>query len=175
MSDYKQCDACSKWIKTSNFERDKQSHQFQCTECPASFTTSRKLSNHSAAKHSTKSSNRKFQCFLCDVSFLTFNRLSYHKRISHGKSRQKSSENVDLYSFQCPEPQFLQELRSVQHFLVDSKIEFRKKTVYNFRLTEYSPAFINEKLSEIFNELKCAIKINLSLGFVLHDLSLIHI
>ena len=170
MSDKKQCDTCSKWIKKSNFARHKQTHQFQCTECPASFTSSKKLTYHSAAKHSTKSSNPKFHCFLCDLSFLTFNRLSYHKRITHGENRQKSSENVDLYSFQCSDPHFLQELRSVQHFLVDSKIEFRKKTVYNFRLTEYRPTFINEKLSEIFNELNCAVKINLSLGFVLHDL-----
>ena len=128
------------------------------------------MTYYSAAKHSTKSSKTKFQCFLCDLSFLTFNRLSYHKRISHGESRQKSSENVDLYSFQCSDPQFLQELRSVQHFLVDSKIVFRKKIVYNFRLTEYSPTFINEKLTKIFNELNRAVRINLSLGFVLHDL-----
>ena len=83
------CDACSKWIKKSNFVRHKQSHQFQCMECPASFTTSKKLRYHSAAKHSEKSSNPKFQCLLCDLFFLTFNRVSYHKRIAHGESRQK--------------------------------------------------------------------------------------
>ena len=144
MSDKKQSDAGFKWIKKT---------KFQCAECPESFTTSKKLKYHSADNYSTKSSNPKCQCFFCDLSFLTFNRLSYHKRISHGESRQKSSENVDLYSFQCSDPQFLQELRSVQHFLVDSKMELRKKTVYNFRLTEYNPTFIYEKLTKIFNEL----------------------
>ena len=102
--------------------------------------------------------------------FLAFNRLSYHKRIVHGESRQKSPENVDLFSYQCSDLQFFHKLRSVKHFLVDSKIELRKRTVYKFRLTEYSPTFINEKLTEIFNELNCAVKINISLGFVLHDL-----
>ena len=169
MSDKKQCDTCSKWIKKSNFVRHKQSHQFQCTECPASFTTSKKLTYHSATKHSTMSSNPKFHCLLCDLSFFTFNRLSYRKRFSHGESRQKSSENGDLYSFRFSGVQFFQELRSVQHFLVDSKIEYRKKAVYMFRLTEYRPTFINEKLTKIFNELSCAVKINRSLGFVLHD------
>ena len=104
------------------------------------------------------------------LSFLTFNRLSYHKRIAHGEIQQKSSKNVELYFFHCSDSQFLQELRSVQHFLVDSKNEFRKKTVYNFRFTEYSPTFINEILSEIFNEVNFAVKINLSLGIVLLDL-----
>ena len=47
----------------------KQSHQFQCTECPASFTITKKLTYHSAAERSTKSSNAKFQYFLCDLSF----------------------------------------------------------------------------------------------------------
>ena len=103
------------------------------------------------------------------ISSLTFNRLSYHKRIAHGESRQNSSENADLYSFQCFDPQFLRELRSVQHFLVDSKIEFRKKTDYNFRLTEYSPIFISKKLTGFFSDLNCAVQINLSMGFVLHD------
>ena len=115
-------------------------------------------------------SKANFQCTLCDLPFLTLNRLSYHKRVAHGCNRRDSPENVDLNSFQCSDPHFLQELRSVQHFLVDSKLEFRKKTVYNFRLTEYSPTFNDEKLTEIFNELNCAVKINLSLGFVLHDL-----
>ena len=117
-----------------------------------------------------RSTKPTFQCTLCDLPFLTFNRLSYHKRVAHGCNQRNSSENVDLNAFQCSDPQFLNELRSVQHFLVHSKIEFGKKTVYIFRLTKYSPTFINEKLTEIFNELNCAVKINLSLGFVLHDL-----
>ena len=87
-----------------------------------------------------------------------------------GRGSTNSSENVVLISFQCSEPQFHQGLRSVQHLPVDSKIDLRKKTVYNFRLPEYSPTFIKEKLTEIFNELNCAVKINLFMGFVLHDL-----
>ena len=117
-----------------------------------------------------RSTKPNFQCTLCDLPFLTFNRLSYQKRVAQGCSRRNSSKNVDLISSQCSDPQFLQELRSVQHFLEDSKIEFRKKTVYNFPLTEYSPTFVKEKLTEIFNELNCAVKINLSLGIILHDL-----
>ena len=144
-----------------------ETHQFACT---ASFATSKKLACHRVAKHFMRSTEPNFECTLCDLPFSTFNRLSYHKRVPHGCNPRNSSENVDLNSFQYPDPQFLWDLRYVQHFLVDSKMEFRKKTVYISRLTEYSPTFINEKLTESFNELNCAVKINLSLGFVLHDL-----
>ena len=141
MSDNKQCDACSKCIKKSNFARHRRSHQFQCTECPASLTTSRKLTYHFAAKHSTMSSNPEFHFFLCDLTSSTLNKLSYLKRISHCESRQKSSENVDWYSFQCSDLQFLRELRSVQYFLVGTKTEFSKKNCLEFSLNRVQSNF----------------------------------
>ena len=110
--------------------------------CTASFAMSKKLACHWVAKHFMRSTEPNFECTLCDLPFST----------------------------PFSDPQFLWDLSYVQHFLVDSKNEFRKKTVYNSRLTQYSPTFINEKLTESFNELSCAVKINLSLGFVLHDL-----
>ena len=171
MSDKKQCDVCSKWFEKSNFARHKKYHHFAFTECTESFATSKKLACHSVAKHSVRLTKPNFQGTLCDLPLLTINRLSYHKSVAFGFKRRNLSGNVDLNSFQCSNQQFFQELRSVQHFLVESKIELRKKTVYNFRLNEYKPAFIKEKLTEIFNELNRAVKLNLSLGFVLHDLA----
>ena len=58
----------------------------------------------------------------------------------------------------------------MQHFLGDSKIEFEETSICIFQVTEYTPNFIDEKLTEFFNELGCAAKINKSLGIVFHDL-----
>ena len=45
-----------------------------------------------------------------------------------------------------------------------------KKLVYIFRRTEFCANFKNKKLTEIFEELNSAFKINPSLRFVLHEL-----
>ena len=74
----------------------------------------------------------------------------YHKRIAHVDSPRNSSENVDLYFFHCSDPHFFQKLGSLQRFLVDSKVEFKKKTVSIFCSTDYSPDSINEILTEFF-------------------------
>ena len=161
----KQCPICSKFVGSNNFARHKKIHQFQCSKCSSSFAKEEKLSRHFLAKHSTSS----FVCSICNLPFLTFNRLSYHKRQVHGRVGKIPIDQIDLSEFGEEDPKLLEELRSVQHFLVDSKLKLKKKTIYNFRLTEFNPILINEKLREVFLNLNCAVKLNLSFGFVLHD------
>ena len=113
----KQCPICSKFVGSNNFARHKKIHQFQCSKCSSSFPKEEKLSRHFLAKHSTSS----FVCSICNLPFLTFNRLSYHKRQVHGRVGKIPIDQIDLSEFGEEDPKLLEELRSVQHFLVDSK------------------------------------------------------
>ena len=58
-----------------------------------------------------------------------------------------------------------QELRSCQHFLVDSELERARHKVFNYAVETLNETIVNEKLVLFFNNLKCAAKVNLSFGF----------
>ena len=55
-----------------------------------------------------------------------------------------------------------EELRSCQHFLVDSELERARHKVFNYAVETLNEAIVNEKLDHFFNNLKCAAEVNLS-------------
>ena len=63
-----------------------------------------------------------------------------------------------------------EELRSCQHFLVDSKLEMARHKVFNYAVETLNKGIVNEKLDHFFNNLKCAAKVNLVFGFILKDI-----
>ena len=62
-----------------------------------------------------------------------------------------------------------EELSACQHFLVDTEIKNGRHKVFNFQMPKLDTKIINEKLEEVFNKLVSAAKINIALGFVLHN------
>ena len=60
-----------------------------------------------------------------------------------------------------------EELRSCQHFLVDSKLERARHKVFNYAVQALNETVVNEKLDHVFSNLKCAAKVNLAFGFIL--------
>ena len=60
-----------------------------------------------------------------------------------------------------------EELRSCQHFLVDSELEKTKHKVFDYAVETLNETILNEKLDHFLNNLKCAAKVNLAFGFVL--------
>ena len=62
-----------------------------------------------------------------------------------------------------------EELRSCQHFLVDSELERARHKVFNYAMEALNETIINEKLDHLFNNLKCAAKMNLAFGFFLKN------
>ena len=60
-----------------------------------------------------------------------------------------------------------EELRSCQHFLVDSELERARHKVFNDAVKTLNKTIVNEKLDHFFNNLKCAAKVNLAFGFIL--------
>ena len=66
--------------------------------------------------------------------------------------------------------QFLrQELTACQHFLVDSGFVIGRQHVFNFASTNVAPKFLREKIQQVFENLLCAAKVSLALGFVLRN------
>ena len=60
-----------------------------------------------------------------------------------------------------------EELRSCQHFLVDSELERARHKVFNYAVETLNETIVNEKLDHFFNNLKCAAKVNLAFDFIL--------
>ena len=60
-----------------------------------------------------------------------------------------------------------EELRSCQHFLVDSELERARHKVFNYAVETFNETIVNEKLDHFFNNSKCAAKVNLAFGFIL--------
>ena len=63
-----------------------------------------------------------------------------------------------------------EELRSCQHFLVDSELERARHKVFNYAVETLKETIVNEKLDHFFNNLKCAAKVNLAFGFILKNI-----
>ena len=63
-----------------------------------------------------------------------------------------------------------EELRSCQHFLVDSELERARNKVFNYAVETLNETIVNEKLDPSLNNLKCAAKVNLACGFILKNI-----
>ena len=58
------------------------------------------------------------------------------------------------------------ELRSCQHFLVDSELESARHKVFIYAVETLNETIVNEKLDHFFNNLKCAAKVNLAFDLI---------
>ena len=65
---------------------------------------------------------------------------------------------------------FREELRSCQHFLVDSELERAGHKVFNYAIENLNANIVDEKLDHFFNNLKCAAKMNLAFSFNLKNI-----
>ena len=63
-----------------------------------------------------------------------------------------------------------EELRSCQHFLVNSELERAKHKRFKYSVENINAKNIDENLDQFFNNLKFAAKINLAFGFNLRNL-----
>ena len=63
-----------------------------------------------------------------------------------------------------------EELRSCQHFLVDSEHERARHKVFNYAVETLNEPIVNEKLDHFFNNLKCAAKVNMAFGLILKNI-----
>ena len=63
-----------------------------------------------------------------------------------------------------------EELRSCQHFLVDSELERARHKVFNYAVQTLNETIVHEKLEHLFANLKCEAKVNLAFDFILKNI-----
>ena len=63
-----------------------------------------------------------------------------------------------------------EELQSCRFFLVDSEIQERRHSVFNFAVNNLTAQVIGQKLDRVLDKLKCVAKLNLALGFILKNI-----
>ena len=63
-----------------------------------------------------------------------------------------------------------EEWESCKHFLTDTEMENRRHRVFNFAISSFDISLLDGKLDYVFEELKCAAKVNLAFGFVLKNI-----
>ena len=173
------CEKCGKSIAKYNIARHRKicmMGTLYCKKTNCNFATknSAELSYHIAKAHGAKVRNTLNKCVVCQKQFPSFYSLQLHRRKVHQASTKIGSsstirvrevmEKVDNDSESLKE-----ELAACQHLLDDMNSGHGRQEVFNFSLSNLNTKKINEKLDQVFANLKCAAKVNLALGFILQN------
>ena len=129
-----------------------------CTHCPNFSTKSQNdLNCHIAKKHSAPKPEVTFKCKLCYQEFPRFYALRQHRNNQHGIHIRSRTRDVDVEHIvgDVDDHSLREELRSCQHFLVDSELERARHKVFNYAVEAFNMTVVNEKLDHFFNNLKC--------------------
>ena len=144
-----------------------------CTQCPKISTKSQNdLNYHIAKKHSASKPDVTFKYKHCFQEFPGFYALRKQRITQHGMQIGSGTRNVAVeHKVGDFEDHSLgEELRSCQHFLVDSEFERARHKVFNYAVETLNETIVNEKLDHFFNNLKCTAKVNLAFGFILKNI-----
>ena len=95
--------------------------------------------------------------------------LRQHKNIQHGSPIKTANVDSDDIINELDDANPKEELRSCQQFLVDSEIERARQKVFNYAIENLIAKIVDEKLDHFFNNLMCAAKGNLAVGFNLKN------
>ena len=170
------CVNCGTQTTKPNLARHKKSCSagtLFCTQCPNFSTKSQNdLNYHFAKKHSGPKLDLTFKCKLCYQEFPGFYALGQHRNTQHGMQIGSRTRNVHVEHIvgDDEDRSLREELRSCQHFLVDSELERARHKVFNSAVKTLNETIANEKLDHFFNNLKCAAKGNLAFGFILKNI-----
>ena len=144
-----------------------------CTQCPIFSTKSQNdLNYHIAKKHSAPKLDVTFKCKLCYQEFPGFYPLRQHRNTQHGIQIGSRTRDADVEHKvgDVEDPSLGEELRSCQHFLVDSELGRARHKVFIYAVEALNEKVVNEKLDHFFNNLKYAAKVNLAFGFILKNI-----
>ena len=144
-----------------------------CTQCPNFSTLSQDdLNYHIAKQHSAAGASKRYKCNLCHAEFSGFYALRQHKNTQHGKQNGFGASNNDVEDIvgDVDDQSLREELHSCKHFLVDSKIQKGRHSVFNFAVNNLTAQVNEEKLDRVLDKLKCVANLNLALGFILKNI-----
>ena len=170
------CEKCGTQTTRNNIVRHKKTSSadtLYCTYCPNFSTKSQNdLNDHIAKKHSAPKPDITFKCKLCFREFPGFYALRQHRNTQHGMQVGSGTRDVDVEHIvgDVEDHSLREELRSCQHFLVDSELERARHKVFNYAVETLNEAIMIEKRDHCFNNFKCAAIVNLAFGFILKNI-----
>ena len=140
-----------------------------CTQCPNFSTKFQKdLKYHNAKKHSPQNLISSSSVNFVIKSFQEFT-LYVNIETQHGIQIRSKTRDMDVEHIvgENEDHKLREEMRSCQHFLVDSELERAKHKVFNYAVETLNKTIVNKKLDHFFNKLKCAAKMKLAFGIIL--------
>ena len=142
-----------------------------CTKCPNFSTTSQAdLNCHIAEKHRRVRAKNTYKCNICLEQFSGFYALRKHRSSQHGIPIRTSNLDMDTLLEDIDDAELKEGLNFGNRFLVESELEKGRHSVFNFAMSSFNNWYLNEKLDHVFNQVKCAAKVNLAFGFVLKNI-----
>ena len=144
-----------------------------CPKFPNFFTKlGDDLYYHIANKHSAAGPKKSHKCKECSTEFPSFYSLRLHKQRYHTAETTSSGEKADMHSLADAgdDKSSEEELQSCRQFLVDSEIQKRRHSVFNFVVNTITAQVIEVKLDRVLDNIKCAAKLKLALGFLLKNI-----
>ena len=151
------CKNCGTQTTRNNIVRHKKRCSFgtlYCTHCPNFSTKSQRYLNYHIAKYySAPKLDVTFKCKLCCQEFPEFYALRQHRNTQHGMQIGSGSRDVDVEHIvrDVEDHSLREELRSCQHFLVDSELERARHKKFNYAVEALNETVVNEKLDHFFN------------------------
>ena len=146
------CKNCGTGTTRNNVERQKKRCSvgtLYCTQCP-NFSTKNQndLNYHIAKKHSARKPDVTFKCKLCCQELPGFYASRQHRNTQHGLQIGSRTRNVNLEHRVggVQDHSLRKELRSCQHFFVDSELERPRNKVFNYAVETLNETIVNEKL-----------------------------
>ena len=138
-----------------------------CSQCKFLAKSNKELEEHVTKKHSKQS---KLQCTICGEVFKSYYSLMRHKKLDHGSNVQNKTADINLEEEFGTNEELLEELRPVKHFLVDNVMYGKAHNVFNFKMQTLDHSQIKKNLSNVYEQLDCAAKVNIGFGFILTNL-----
>ena len=120
-----------------------------CTQGPNfASKTQTYLNHHIPKKLSAPKPDVTFKCKLCYQEFPGFYALRQHRNTQRGMQIGLETRNVGMEHIagDVEDHRLREELRSCQHFLVDSELERARHKVFNYAVGALNETIVNKKL-----------------------------
>ena len=167
------CGNCGTPVKKLNLSRHKLLCSGWILNSPKGLNFSSKsrdeLNYHFAKNYSAAGPKNNHTCKECSIEFPSFYSLRHHKQRYHTAETTSSGEKADMQSLADAgdDKSLEEELQSCRHFLADSEIQKGRHSVLNIVVNNLTAQVMEEKLDRVLDNLKCAAKLKLALGFIL--------
>ena len=103
-------------------------------------------------------------------SFLDFTLYVYIKNTQHGLPIKTENADADDIVNEVDDANLKEEFRSGQHFFADSELQCARHKVFEYAMENLNPKFVPGNIAQFFNNSRCAMRVNLAVGFELRSI-----